>query len=402
MKVFEYTATKFDGTTVKGKKDAYDLADLRTKLRMENLYLKEAKELKIKKKSAFFSVSSRISNEKIVLFMRQLSILINAGVTLTDSIKTLYQQETHKTFKNILQEVQTDLMQGIMLSDSLAKHPKVFPPYMKNMIYVSEITGEISDILELLADYYESNHKTRTKAKKAMTYPAFLFGIVVLVFIFLVVFIVPQLDDLLKEFGGELPALTRVVVAISDFFRTQYLWIILGVLLFGLSMFLFLRTKTGKLTKDYLKLKLPILAGINKDLITTRFASSLAIMIRSGVSVMESIETTSQLMDNVYFEKLFVQVVDFVTKGQRIATSITTIDFFPAMFTEMVAVGEQTGELETVLNKVAEYYDDKLSNTIDAATAMLEPMLIVFAAGVVGVVIMAIFLPLMEVMGTIG
>lgn len=402
MKVYEYTATKFDGTTAKGKKEAYDIADLRTKLRMENLYLKDAKELKVKKKSAFFSVSSRISNEKIVLFMRQLSILINAGVSLTDSIKTLHAQETHATFKNILQEVQTDLMQGIMLSESLGKHPKIFPAYMKNMIYVSEVTGEVSEVLELLADYYEKNHKTRTKAKKAMTYPAFLFVIVILVFIFLVVFIVPQLDSLLSEFGGDLPKLTQVVVNMSDFFVTQYPLILLVLAVVGLGLFLFLRTRAGRMTVDFIKLKFPILKGINKDLITTRFASSLAIMIRSGVSVMESIETTSTLMDNIYFEKMFVQVVDFVTKGQRIASSLGTIDFFPAMFVEMVAVGEQTGELEVVLNKVAEYYDDKLSSTIDAATAMLEPMLIVFAAGVVGVVIMAIFLPLMEVMGTIG
>lgn len=402
MKVFEYTATKFDGTTTKGKLEAYDVADLRTKLRMENLYLKDARELKIKKKSAFFSVSSRVKNEKIVLFMRQLSILINAGVTLTESIKTLYQQESHKTFKNILQEVQTDLIQGVMLSESLGKHSKVFPAYMKNMIYVSELTGEISEILLLLADYYESQHKTRSKAKKAMTYPTFLFAIIILVFIFLVTFIVPQMEDLFTEFGGELPLITRIVVGISDFFRDNYPVLILGLLVFGLLIFFFLKTKTGKLTKDYLKLHLPILRGINKDLITTRFSSSLAIMIKSGVNVMESIETTSKLMDNLYFEKLFVQVVDFVKKGQRIATSIDTIDFFPAMLVEMVAVGEQTGELEVVLKKVSEYYDDKLTSTIDAATAMLEPMLIVFAAGVVGVVIMSIFLPLMAVMEHIG
>lgn len=402
MKVFEYTATKFDGSEVSGKLEAYDKGDLRTKLRMDNLYLKDAKELKMKKKSTFFSVSSRVSNEKIVLFMRQLSILINAGVSLPDSIKTLYQQETHKTFKNILQEVQTDLMQGVMFSESLGKHPKVFPAYMKNMVYVSELTGEISEILLLLADYYESQHKTRSKAKKAMTYPAFLFVIVIIVFIFLVVFIVPQMQDLFTEFGGELPALTRGVVAMSDFFRDNAFFLILGVIAFGLLIFLFIRTKRGRYTVDWLKLNLPILKSINKDLITTRFATSLAIMIKSGVSVMESIETTSTLMDNVYFEKMFVQVVDFVKKGQRIASSIDTIDFFPSMFIEMVAVGEQTGELEVVLDKVGEYYDDKLTATIDAATAMLEPMLIVFAAGVVGVVIMSIFLPLMKVMETIG
>ncbi len=402
MKVFEYTATKFDGSTTKGRKEAYDLSDLRTKLRTENLYLKDAKELKIKKKSSFFTLSGKITNEMIVLFMRQLSILINAGVSLTESIKTLYQQETHKLFKNILQEIQTDLMQGVMLSESLGKHPKIFPAYMKNMVYVSELTGEISEILTLLADYYESEHKTRRKAKKAMTYPTFLFIIVIVVFVFLVTFIVPQMEDLFDEFGGELPAITQFVVGISNFFRNNLVAIVFGIAILGFLLFLFLRTKTGKYVKDTIKLKIPVLKSITKDLIVTRFASSLAIMIKSGVSVMESIETASELMDNKYFEKMFVQVVDFVQKGQRIATSIDAIGFFPAMFVEMVAVGEQTGELEVVLKKVGEYYDDKLTGTIEAATAMLEPMLIVFAAVVVGVVIMSIFLPLMKIMEHIG
>lgn len=402
MKVFEYTATKFDGSTIKGKKEAYDVADLRTKLRIENLYLKDAKELKLKKKSAFFSVSSKIKSDKIVLFMRQLSILINAGVTLTESIKALYQQESHKTFKNILQEVQSDLMQGVMLSESLGKHPKVFPAYMKNMVYVSELTGEMSSILTLLADYYEKEQKTKSKAKKAMTYPAFLFFIVIAVFIFLVTVIIPQMESLFTEFGGELPTITKVIVGISDFFTNNFVGIVFGLFAFGLFLFLFLKTKAGRYTFDMLKLKIPILKSINKDLITTRFSSSLAIMIKSGVNVMESIETACKLMNNVYFEKMFVQVVDFVKKGQRIATSLETINFFPAMFVEMVAVGEQTGELEVVLKKVSEYYDDKLSGTIDAATAMLEPMLIVFAAFVVGAVILAIFIPLMSIMGHIG
>lgn len=401
MAVFEYTAAKFDGTVVKGQKEAFDLGDLKTKLRLENLFLREAKELKIKKKSTFFSFSSKIKTDKVVLFMRQLAILINAGVSLKDSIKALYQQETHATFKNILQEIQKDLIQGVMLSESISKYPKVFPSYFKNMIYVSEVSGRLSEVLNLLAEYYENEQRSRAKAKKALMYPTFLFVIILIVFVFLVSFVVPQLHALLVQFDGDLPLVTEIIINISNFFRTQYPAIILGGSAIGLFVYLFLKTKPGKFTRDYIKLNVPILRNVNKDLITTRFARSLAILISSGVSVMDSIEITGKLMDNVIFEKKFIQVIDFVKKGKRIASSVRTIEFFPVMFVEMIAVGEQTGELDSVLNKVSEYFDEKLTQTIATATTLLEPLLIIFAAGIVGFVILAIFLPLIAIMGSI-
>lgn len=402
MPLYQYKAQMVDGKVVSDKKIAVDERDLKSILRNDNLFLMEANEVVEKKKSVFFSVRSSVSKSAVTTFMRQLSVMISSGVSVEDAISTLKFQEASAPFRNILTSIHDDLLKGVFLSDAFAKYPKIFPAFFKNMIYIAELSGSLDMVLVKLADYYERDRKIKGKAKSAMVYPMFLLALIVVVFVFLMVFIIPQFEDMLGELGGEMPLITQIIIDASRFVTLNFPFILTGGLLLILLVFLFFKTKRGRLTKDYLKLKLPIIKNVTYFLITARFARGFGVLVASGMSIMDSIETIGKLMENKVFEKKFEYAVGEVKRGKRIARSIANLKFFPVMMTEMIAVGEKTGNLDNVLESTANFYDDKLEQSIEKATSALEPLLIIFAGGMVGIVILSIFLPIISLMGSIG
>jgi type IV pilus assembly protein PilC len=402
MPLYQYTAQMVDGKVVSDKKIAVDERDLKSILRNDNLFLMEAEEVVEKKKSVFFSVRSSVSKSAVTTFMRQLSVMISSGVSVEDAISTLKFQETSAPFRNVLTNIHDDLLKGVFLSDAFAKYPKIFPAFFKNMIYIAELSGSLDMVLVKLADYYERDRKIKGKAKSAMVYPMFLLALIVVVFVFLMVFIIPQFEDMLGELGGEMPLITQIIIDASRFVTLNFPFILTGGLLLILFVFVFFKTKRGRLTKDYLKLKLPIIKNVTYYLITARFARGFGVLVASGMSIMDSIETIGKLMENKVFEKKFEYAVGEVKRGKRIARSIANLKFFPVMLTEMIAVGEKTGNLDNVLESTANFYDDKLEQSIEKATSALEPLLIIFAGGMVGIVILSIFLPIISLMGSIG
>jgi type IV pilus assembly protein PilC len=402
MPLYQYTAQMVDGKVVSDKKIAVDERDLKSILRNDNLFLMEAEEVVEKKKSVFFSVRSSVSKSAVTTFMRQLSVMISSGVSVEDAISTLKFQEASAPFRNVLTNIHDDLLKGVFLSDAFAKYPKIFPAFFKNMIYIAELSGSLDMVLVKLADYYERDRKIKGKAKSAMVYPMFLLALIVVVFVFLMVFIIPQFEDMLGELGGEMPLITQIIIDASRFVTLNFPFILTGGLLLILFVFVFFKTKRGRLTKDYLKLKLPIIKNVTYYLITARFARGFGVLVASGMSIMDSIETIGKLMENKVFEKKFEYAVGEVKRGKRIARSIANLKFFPVMLTEMIAVGEKTGNLDNVLESTANFYDDKLEQSIEKATSALEPLLIIFAGGMVGIVILSIFLPIISLMGSIG
>jgi type IV pilus assembly protein PilC len=402
MPLYQYKAQMVDGKVVSDKKIAVDERDLKSILRNDNLFLMEAEEVVEKKKSVFFSVRSSVSKSAVTTFMRQLSVMISSGVSVEDAISTLKFQEASAPFRNVLTNIHDDLLKGVFLSDAFAKYPKIFPAFFKNMIYIAELSGSLDMVLVKLADYYERDRKIKGKAKSAMVYPMFLLALIVVVFVFLMVFIIPQFEDMLGELGGEMPLITQIIIDASRFVTLNFPFILTGGLLLILFVFVFFKTKRGRLTKDYLKLKLPIIKNVTYYLITARFARGFGVLVASGMSIMDSIETIGKLMENKVFEKKFEYAVGEVKRGKRIARSIANLKFFPVMLTEMIAVGEKTGNLDNVLESTANFYDDKLEQSIEKATSALEPLLIIFAGGMVGIVILSIFLPIISLMGSIG
>lgn len=401
MPIYVYKAMNLEGKTQSGEIEARDEIDLKLLLKKEGLMVLSHK-IKVNKKPSFMlELRSKPKKEDVVLFIRQLSIMVSAGIPVEDAVRTINEQTSSVALKKVLIQIEEEMYEGSLLSDAFAKFPKIFPNYFRNIIYIGELSGNLPSVLLKAADYYEKDAKTKRKTKSAMAYPMFLFVLIIAVFIFLVLFIVPNFENTLTEMGAELPSITKLVLAISDFFSNNYLKLIGGVIGGILFLFIWFKTKSGRYVKDFLKLKLPIIGKVTYYLITSRFANGLSVLVSSGMSVMDSIEIIGKLMDNVVFERKFQYVIDEIKSGKKIHQSIEYINFFPKMLVEMVNVGESTGSLEEVLHLTSIYYDEQLEITIQKASASLEPIMIMMAAGIVGFVLLAVMLPMLQIAGSV-
>lgn len=401
MPIYSFKARTLDGKIIKGEIDAYDKNDLVIILRREGKILISAKKRAVKTPNMLFRVSSKPKRADVVLFIRQLSIMVSAGIAVEDAVDTINQQTSSSALKKILIEVEEELYKGALLSQALAKYPKVFPAYFRNMIYVGEVSGQLSAVLNKVADFYERDGKIRRKASTAVIYPIFLFCMILGIFIFLVTFIVPRFQANLMSMNADLPKITKIVLAISDFFKVWWPFVVGGIIIFAGLLWLWFKTKSGRYFKDYMKLNFPIIKRITYYTITTRFSKGLSVLVSSGLNVMESIDIIGKLMDNVIFETKFQYVIDEIKKGKRIHKSIEHISFFPKMLIEMINVGESTGSLDEVLDITSDYYDEVLEQTIQKGTQLLEPILIVFSGFLVGFVVLSILLPMISMIRSI-
>ncbi|MBN3489911.1 type II secretion system F family protein [Acholeplasma equirhinis] len=401
MPYYTYKAQDLSGKQFKGETDAFDENDLKVKLKKQNLHLVDFK-LKVNKgPNMFLQVSSTPSKNEVVLFIRQLSIMVSAGISVEDAVKTINNQTKSGALKNILIKVEEELYKGSLFSEALAKFPKVFPAYFRNMIYIGEVSGQLPKVLIKAADFYERDAKLKRKASTAIVYPAFLFVAIIAVFIFLITFIVPSFETTLTQMNAELPAITRFVLDLSHFLTRNWVYLLGGFIILIALIFIWFKTKSGKYVKDWLKLNIPVIKKVNFYLITTRFSKGLSVLVSSGLNVMDSIGIIGKLMDNVVFEAKFQYVIDEIKRGKKIHRSIEHISFFPPMLIEMINVGESTGNLDEVLDITSLYYDEVLETTISKATQLLEPTMVVFAGGLVGFVILSIFLPMISMMSSI-
>jgi|LFRM01.2.fsa_nt_gb type IV pilus assembly protein PilC len=401
MPLYNYRAKTLDGKIISGELEANSEADLKLILKKQGMLLTNHKLKENKKINMFFQVRSTPSRAEVVLFFRQISIMVSSGISLEDAVKIVNQQSSSSALRNILTQIEEELYKGALFSDALAKFPKVFPSYFRNMIYIGEVSGQIATVLKKAADFYEKDEKMKRKASTAMVYPTFLFIAIIAVFIFLLMFIVPRFEETLTQMDTELPRITQIIISISDFISTNFIFIIIFVLVFVFLVWLWFKTKLGLYFKDLMKLKLPILRKINYYLITTRFSKGLSVLVSSGMNVMESIELIGKLMNNVVFEKKFQYVVDEIKRGKKIHKSIEHISFFPKMLAEMINVGESTGNLDEVLDITSNYYDERLEQSITKGTQLLEPFMIVFAGLLVGIVVLSVFLPMISMMNNI-
>lgn len=401
MPLYNYRAKTLDGKIISGELEANSEADLKLILKKQGMLLTNHKLKENKKINMFFQVRSTPSRAEVVLFFRQISIMVSSGISLEDAVKIVNQQSSSSALRNILTQIEEELYKGALFSDALAKFPKVFPSYFRNMIYIGEVSGQIATVLKKAADFYEKDEKMKRKASTAMVYPTFLFIAIIAVFIFLLMFIVPRFEEILTQMDTELPRITQIIISISDFISTNFIFIIIFVLVFVFLVWLWFKTKLGLYFKDLMKLKLPILRKINYYLITTRFSKGLSVLVSSGMNVMESIELIGKLMNNVVFEKKFQYVVDEIKRGKKIHKSIEHISFFPKMLAEMINVGESTSNLDEVLDITSNYYDERLEQSITKGTQLLEPFMIVFAGLLVGIVVLSVFLPMISMMNNI-
>ena len=402
MPVYKWVAVSRRGRTVKGELEAANERIANFQLKRRNLTVKKIKE---KPKDLFENVSflqQKVRSKDLVIFTRQFSTMIDAGLPLVQGLTILSQQTENKTLKNTLKEVTKDVESGSSLAEALKKSPKIFDALFVNLVDAGEVGGILDTILQRLADYMEKIEKLRKKIKSAMTYPIIVVIVAIVVVAVILVFVIPVFEELFRGAGAALPAPTALVVWLSRFMKGNVHWVLLGIGAFAVIFRWYRKTVKGRKQTDALALKLPIFGPLLKKVAIARFTRTLGTMITSGVPILNALEITAKTSGNVVLEGVIYDVRASIAEGQTISEPLSENDIFPPMVVQMISVGEATGALDTMLEKIAEFYDDEVDAAVEALTTMLEPLLMLFLGGAVGGMIIAMYLPIFKLAGVVA
>ncbi len=399
MPTYIYQAKNLKGEALDGEYEAISTDALEQMLRSKGYFLVESR---IKGKE--FEVSGlggKINAKDIAVFCRQFAVIIGSGITLLEAIAILRDQASKKRMKSVLDDVHSELQKGRVLSEAIMPYDDVFPEFMKNMIRVGEASGALDTILLQMADYYEHDYKIRRKVKGAMTYPAILGVLTVGVVVLLMVAVLPMFSDMLNSMGGDMPGITRVLMAVSNFMVSNLVAIIVVSLLAVMFFIYWIRTEKGRLWFDGLKLKLPVIKTTVLKTVTARFARSMSILLKSGIPIVNAMEILEDLIGNKAIQQKFEDVTEDIQEGRGIAAPMKSLNIFPPLLIHMIVVGESTGELDEMLGRTAGFFDEEVEEAIDKAVSMIEPAMIIIMAGIIGVIIVSVMLPMVSIMNTI-
>jgi len=343
----------------------------------------------------------RIKTKDIVIFTRQFATMINAGLPLVQCLDILASQQPNPTLKKILTQVKQDVEGGNTFADSLGKHPKVFDNLYVNLVAAGEIGGVLDTVLNRLAVYMEKNEALKNKVKSAMTYPIIVLCVAFGVVAVLMLFVIPTFQDMFKQFGASLPGPTQLVVDLSHFFR-NFWHIMFGVIILLIIGFKWVgKQEKGRFYLDTIALKLPIFGPLIRKVAVAKFSRTLGTMISSGVPIMDGLEITSKTAGNVIVENAIRAVRSAISEGRSMSEPLEQTGIFPGMVVQMISVGEATGAMDQMLSKIADFYDEEVDAAVDALTSALEPMLMVFLGGIIGFVVVAMYLPIFQMAGAV-
>jgi type IV pilus assembly protein PilC len=402
MPVFTWKGEDRSGAAQKGEIEAPHEHAVRAQLR--RMQIKPTK-VKQKSKDLFENVSfmqPKVKQTNVVIFARQFATMINAGLPLIQSLNILESQEENKTFKAILKQVKENVEEGATLADAMGKHPKVFDELFVNMVAAGEVGGILDTILNRLSAYMEKAMKLKRQVKGAMTYPAIVLVIAVLVIVVILVFVIPVFEKMFADFGGTLPVPTQIVVAISNFVKGNILYMIIGLGLLGYAFKRFCATDKGRALVDDIVLKLPVVGPLLRKVAVAKFTRTMSTMISSGVPILDSLDIVAKTSGNKTVERAIYDVRSGITQGRTMADPLGESGVFPSMVVQMVAVGEQTGALDAMLGKIADFYDDEVDAAVEGLTSMIEPFMMVFLGTTIGGLVIAMYLPIFKMAGVVG
>jgi len=402
MPVYVWVAQTKKGRKLKGEIDAATEAIALSQLKKRNFTVKK---LKPKPKDIFENISflkPKVSNKDLVVFTRQFSTMIDAGLPLVQGLTILAEQSENPTFKAILKEITKDVEGGSTLAEAMKKHPKIFDSLFVNLVAAGEVGGILDTILRRLAQFIEKAERLKSQIKGAMTYPIVVMAIATLVIAVILVFVIPVFEDMFKSFGSALPTPTQIVVNMSRFLKGNIHWVLiaLGALIYGFKRYR--NTVSGRKQTDSLFLKLPIFGNLLKKTAVARFTRTLGTMISSGVPILDALEIVAKTAGNVVIEEIIYEVRGSIAEGQTIAEPLSENDIFPGMVIQMIAVGEATGALDSMLEKIADFYDEEVDAAVGALTSMLEPLLMLFLGGSIGGLVIAMYLPIFGMAAAMG
>lgn len=403
MPQFAYIALDSSNKPQTGRLEAVDKATAISMLANKGLrpiQVRDAAEAARKKGEIIlpkFLTKTSVKSDSLVMFTRQLSAMVSAGVPLLRALGSLEHHSDDPTLKKVVADIFKDVQSGMALGDALSKHPKVFNDVYINMVRAGEAAGILDDILKRLALQQEKAAAIRKKVKSAMTYPMVLVGITVLAFFGLMLFVIPQIGKIIKDLGGpdaELPPLTQAMLSISGFITS--FWYILLPIFAGciVALLRYLKTSRGKAQFDAFILKLPGISTIVTKVAIARFARTFSALMGAGVAVLESLDVTARAVGNASFQKALTDAAENVKNGSTLSSIIEKNDLFPPIVAQMLAVGEETGQTDSVLIKVADFYEEEVDTAIDGLSSIIEPVMIVFMGGMVGLIAASVMQPI--------
>jgi type IV pilus assembly protein PilC len=397
MAQFAWVARGPTGDVQKGVMVAENKTAVEKRLRAQQLNPE-----KVKKKLKL-SFGSGVNAQDLVKFIRQFSTMIDAGLPLVQCLDILSNQEPNPTFKSALIDIKNAVEQGATFSDALKRHPKIFDDLFVNLIHAGEVGGILDTILTRLANYIEKAVKLKRQVKAAMTYPTAVMVIMIGVMIVLMSFVIPAFENMFAEFGAKdaLPKLTKIVILISNNFITYLPLIIVVSIGVAVAFVQIYKRPKGKRFFHATLLKMPIVGTVLQKITVARFSRTMGTLLSSGVPILDSISIVAKASGNVVVEEGLMYARDRIAEGQNLATPLAEMKVFPGMVVQMVSVGEQTGALDTMLNKIADFYEDETDVAVASLTALLEPLMMVIVGIMVGTVLVAMYLPIFELAGAI-
>jgi type IV pilus assembly protein PilC len=393
MAVFAYQGRSAAGLQ-KGEVEAPDRTAAVGELRKRSILVTQIAE-KAGGKSPI-KVGSKVKDKELAIYTRQFSTMIDAGLPLVHCLNILAEQSESSNLRAVTASVARNVEQGGTLADSLRKHPRTFDDLFTNMVDVGETGGILDIVLQRLSVYIEKAAALKRKVKSAMVYPASIISVAFLVIIFMLTFVIPAFAAMFKDLGADLPLPTQIVIWLSDFVRSFILLILAALVGCVFAFRAYYRTENGRSTIDALLLKVPVFGTLIRKVAVARLTRTLGTLVQSGVPILEGLRITASTAGNKVVEKAVLQCRVSVTEGKTLAEPLKASGVFPPMVTQMISVGEQTGALDAMLSKIADFYDDEVDTAVNTLTSLLEPIMIVFLGGVVGGLVVAMYLPIFK------
>lgn len=404
MQKYKYTAVNMQKQKIKGTFIANDENDLAAQLAKQGLYLISAKVYNNDTPSAFFtlSVGSSVSLTELTTFCRQFAIMQNTGIPILDSLDILRGQHYSSYFRNLLQVIYADVKSGLLLSDALDKHKKVFPHFFRSMVRVGELSGKMELVFASLADYYESDRAIKSKVKSALSYPLMLLVMTVGIVILMMLVVIPTFRESMAQMEVEIKGITKVVYDMSDFVLAYWSVMLAGVVTIGIVIFLIGRTEKGAFFFDKMKMHIPLVKTIQRNLFTARFARAFGLLLSSGMDLNNAMDTVEVVISNRYMKKKFHDAAESVRQGMSLTVAFETYKLFPQMMTQMVTIGEKTGTLDDIMMRSCTFFDNQVETSLNSLTSKIQPVMLMLMGGIIGTLFIAVYSPMLEIMNSIN
>lgn len=400
MAVFVWEGKTAQGKILKGEMEAANQASVLARLRSQRIQPNPARVREkgkgLEKELTIPGFAPKIQAHDIMLFTRQFATMIDAGLPIVQGLDILSQQSENKSFRNIIREIKQDIESGSTLADALKKHPKVFDDLYVNMVSAGEIGGVLNTILNRIALFIEKANKLKKKVKGAMIYPCTIVGVALIVVSILLLYVIPVFAELYGGMGKALPAPTQITINISNWFRSYFFYMVAVMVGIVVALKAYYKTEGGHFAIDNFMLKLPVLGDLLRKVAVARFSQNMSILLSSGVPILEGLAITAKTAGNKVIEKAIMTARTSISQGKTVAEPLIESKIFPPMVCQMVAIGESTGALDSMLKRVADFYEEEVDNSVANLTALMEPVIMVVLGIILGGLVISMYLPIFQ------